>query len=450
MGPIYGSYDEDWDIPRQPSTSSETTKETQMVAPAHSNEQLDAIKALGDRLVGMQRDHKAGVDNILQVLKANMEVESKKTDILSTLAEQISMLHGKQNAMEQMMQQMFHTMNMLALNASVARPGVYNHPVHGLQYPGQHQHPANWSGHGMQVNDGYKHYMEAHHQGQMQQPHAFSGQHTVVHRRHQLSIRDLKMTLANIPTQQNWITSLDRRQLLTTLSLKEDYGDPTGLVSDLGLSSCVAPYFAYMGQTQREKHNANYRQVADTMNRLQNGRSMDVVGTEMHNLKKNVFQWVKDFHKDIANCGQISPLLFRSPHGEMIAFIPVPSSQLLLVDAVQHMHGYGKPEMALEMSYLVAHLGHKEPPVGDTEGLIRKITDMWAHVPGVRRGCYLMEVTKLSDALGSSELSPDLIREIDCYGYEASQHADATFQDFTHVSLRRAVMIHVPDMVKQF
>lgn len=425
--------------------------ETTLLAEIRTNHELvGANRQLLNKLLENQAHMAQRQDAILNAIDRMLT----QTTGLAHVAEHMRHYTGTNQqvglSINQGIQQVVTMIAQLQQQLSISRPGIYNHPTHGLQYPNQSQHPANWQGHGMQINDGFQQYMGAHRRDQMHQSHAFSGQHSYVHRKSWLCAAGLKSALSGIPTQQNWITSIERKQLLTTLGMQENSGDPTQLVSDLGLSSCVAPYFAHTLPSQRERHIANYSRIAETMNRLQNGRSMEVVTTEIKNLKSVTHQWVKDFYGDIAKSKQVSPLLYRSPLGEMIAFIPVPTSQLLLIDAERLASGHGNPEMALEMSYLVTHLGYKEPSEGDTEGLIKSITSSWAHIPGTSRGCYLMEIMKLSDALGSSELPADHIRDIDSYDYAAPQHFEASFQDFRHVTLRRIVMIHVPDMVKQY
>lgn len=116
-----------------------------------------SLRALSDRIDALRMTQEQSTQNILMALKETVKVAERQTHILEQLA-QYGLQHatGQQMLMDAIMG-VQHTTQMLMQQASIARPGIYNHPVHGMQYPGHPAQPGagQWMPtHGYDINSG--------------------------------------------------------------------------------------------------------------------------------------------------------------------------------------------------------------------------------------------------------------------------------------------------------
>ena len=153
MGPIHGFLEDDeeaWLSPR--SKPSIPNKETPMSN--YTNEQVvESLRVLSERVEALSGNHKSGIENILAVMKENIAIEARKSSVLDHLASHVIQLQAGQQILMDAMMGMQQTMHMLLQNSSIARPGIYNHPVQVAPYHGRPT--QQWApGHGYQVNSG--------------------------------------------------------------------------------------------------------------------------------------------------------------------------------------------------------------------------------------------------------------------------------------------------------
>lgn len=62
-------------------------------------------------------------------MKENIAIEARKSSVLDHLASHVIQLQAGQQILMDAMVGMQQTMHMLLQNSSIARPGIYNHPV---------------------------------------------------------------------------------------------------------------------------------------------------------------------------------------------------------------------------------------------------------------------------------------------------------------------------------
>lgn len=142
MAPIYGQDEDDFRPARAlgdllavtPATQpSQPIKEKQM---SISNEQIvESLRSLSDRVDANQNFNLQAIANMTQAMKEmtqNMGLMLAGLEARAPAYDNLLMM--QQQTMAQL-QQMCGTLMQMQQMLSVARPGIYNHPTQGIQYP---------------------------------------------------------------------------------------------------------------------------------------------------------------------------------------------------------------------------------------------------------------------------------------------------------------------------